>query len=325
MFKMFKTTKKSKIALCFIINYEHSLYKEELWREWIEPNKDIVNVYFFYKDLKKIKSKWIYEHTIPEKNVCHTSYYHVIPAYIAILNFALKHDKSNKWFCYLTDSCCPIITPSKFRELFQQYQNQSIIAHTKAHWNIEFHRRANLALLPKEYHLANDPWFVLTRENTIDVMNFVVNEPKMCNTICNGGLANESLFAIILTHYKKIQNVINKTTHAADWFRMSSPTSPHLFEEGSDQDIKFIEDFLEKNDLTMFIRKVHPNFPDEILRKYICDKECDLSKKYGYNGGCSYSFNNITTITNISHFLVGILIGVLFISFFALINISNLL
>jgi len=318
---MFKTTKQPKIALCFIINYAHVLYKEELWREWIEPNKDIINVYFFYKDLKKIKSRWIYEHTIPEKNVCHTSYYHVIPAYIAILNFALKHDKANKWFCYLTDSCCPIIPPSKFRALFQQYQNQTIMAHSQAHWNIVFHRRANLSLLPKEYHLANDPWFVLTRENTIDLMNFVVNEHKMCNTICNGGLANESLFAIILTHYKKIQNVINKTTHAADWFRMSSPTSPHLFEEGSDKDIKFIEDFIEKNDFVMFIRKIHPNFPDEILRKYICDKECDLLKKYGYNGG----FNNITAITNISHFLVGILIGILFISFFALINISNLL
>ena len=45
-----------KIALCFIINYEHILNKEDIWREWIEPNKDIINVYFFYKDFRKIKS-----------------------------------------------------------------------------------------------------------------------------------------------------------------------------------------------------------------------------------------------------------------------------
>jgi len=313
---MFKKTTKPKIALCFIINYAHILHKEELWREWIEPNKDIINVYFFYKDLNKIQSKWIYQHTIPEKSICYTSYFHVIPAYIAILNFALKQDKTNKWFCYLTESCCPIVSPSKFRKMFEQNQNQSIMAHSKAHWNIEFHRRANLFLLPKEYHLANDPWFVLTRENAIDIMNFIVNEPKMCNTICNGGLANESLFAIILTHYKKLQNVINKTTHMADWFRMSSPTSPHLFKEGNDEDIQFIESFLSKNDYSLFIRKVHSSFPDEILRKYICDKECDFFKKNN---------TTITTISNISHFLVGILIGILFISFFALINISNLL
>ena len=37
-----------KIALCFIINYEHILNKEEIWREWIEPNKDIINVYFYF-------------------------------------------------------------------------------------------------------------------------------------------------------------------------------------------------------------------------------------------------------------------------------------
>jgi len=262
-----------KIALCFIISYEHVLYKEELWREWIEPNKDIINVYFFYKDLKKIKSRWVFQHAIPEKKICNTSYYQVVPAYIAILNFALKHDKKNRWFCYLTESCCPIISPSSFRELFKKYKKQTIMPYTKAHWNITYHQRANLALLPNIYHLANDPWFVLTRENAMDVMNFVVNETRMCNTICNGGLANESLFAIIFTHYKKIQNVIAKTTHMADWFRMSSPTSPHMFKEGNQEDLDFIENFLKDNPFVMFIRKVHPKFPDEILRKYIYDMD----------------------------------------------------
>jgi len=305
---MFKKKPASKIALCFIINYEHVLYKEALWREWIEPNKDIINVYFFYKDLKQIKSRWILNHTIPQKNICHTSYFHVIPAYISILNFALKHDKSNKWFCYLTDSCCPIITPSQFRTLFENYQNQTIMSYSKAHWNIEFHRRANLALLPKEYHLANDPWFVLTRENAIDIMNFVVNEDKMCNLICNGGLANESLFAIILTHFKKIQNVLSKTTHMADWIRMSSPTSPHLFKDGEIEDIQFIENFLEKNDFVMFIRKVHPEFPDEILRKYICDKNDNLLKKTLHFPSIAFNYANIH-INSLSHVFTGILLG----------------
>jgi hypothetical protein len=293
-----------KIALCFIINYEHILYKEHLWREWIEHNKDIINVYFFYKDLNKIKSQWIYQHAIPQKKICHTTYYHVIPAYIAILNFALKHDKKNKWFCFLTDSCCPIISPNKFRQHFKIYKNRTIMSYCKASWNINFHQRANLALLPKQYHLKNDPWFVLTRENAVDIMNFVVNETKLCNTICNGGLANESLFAIILTHYNKSQSIISKPSHMADWFRMSSPTSPYMFKEGTQEDIDFIETFLKDNDLVMFIRKVHPKFPDEILRKYIFNENMDdgnhlrfkIIKKIMYNNYFIGIFIMIITI-----------------------------
>ena len=38
-----------KVALCFIISYEHILNKEQLWIDWIKPNQDIINVYFHYK------------------------------------------------------------------------------------------------------------------------------------------------------------------------------------------------------------------------------------------------------------------------------------
>jgi hypothetical protein len=300
-----------KIALCFIINYEHVLYKEALWKEWIQANKNIINVYVFYKDFNKIKSRWLQQYAIPPKYICNTSYYHVVPAYISILKFALKHDKNNKWFCYLTDSCCPIVSPSKFRFIFKKYKNQTIMSHSRAHWNIHFHRRANLEKLPAKLHLANDPWFVLTRDNAMDVINYMVNEYNVCNLICNGGLANESLFAIILSHYNKINNVINKTTHMADWFRMSSPTSPHLFEDGSEEEIQFIEDFLEKNDFTMFIRKVHPKFPDEILKKYI------------YNNNVSDIYKDISTIKKYAsdyinkYFITGLFIGLFYIySFF---------
>ena len=46
-----------KVALCFIISYDHILNKEHIWRKWIDYNKDIINVYFYYKDIKKINSK----------------------------------------------------------------------------------------------------------------------------------------------------------------------------------------------------------------------------------------------------------------------------
>uniref|UniRef100_A0A6C0DHF8 Glycosyltransferase n=1 Tax=viral metagenome TaxID=1070528 RepID=A0A6C0DHF8_9ZZZZ len=301
----------NKIALCFIINYEHVLYKEELWRKWIEHNKDIINVYFFYKDIRQIKSKWIYDHAIPQSNVRNTTYYHVIPAYLTLLKYALLNDKHNKWFCFLTDSCCPIISPGKFRQIFEANYNKSIIRHSIAHWNIQFHRRANLELIPKEYHLCNDPWFILTRENAIDCINYAVNEYKMCNLICQGGLANESLFAILLKYYNKLDRVISEVTHITDWANPSSPTSPHMFKDGSLEEIKIIEEALKNNKYAMFIRKIHPKFPNEILESFIYFENKDDNQICGI----------IILASNILYFSIGLLIGfglllVLFSQFF---------
>jgi hypothetical protein len=258
-----------KIALCFIISYEHILNKEELWREWIEPNKDIINVYFYYKDFQKIKSKWIKKHSIPLSFIYETSYFYVIPAYISLMKFALTQDSRNQWFCMLTDSCCPIISPKRFRYLFYTYYNKSVLSWKKAWWNIEFHKRANLALLPEELRLANDPWFVMKRENVLQTLHFVNKQQKITSTVCSGGLANESLFAIILYAYKQLNSAICAVSHTTDWSRRASPTSPHLFNEANELDIKFIDNSLEKYKYAMFIRKVSPEFPDDILRYYI--------------------------------------------------------
>lgn len=260
-----------KIALCFIINYEHILNKEQLWREWIEPNKDIINVYFYYSQISKIRSPWILKHTIPPDCIFPTSYFHVIPAYLSVMNFAFSHDSDNQWFCLLTDSCCPIISPRRFRYLFYQNYDKSIMNWRRSWWNIEFHRRANLHKLPEEMRLANDPWFVLKRENIWHCLQFAKNQQNIIQTINGGGLANESLFAIILFCYNQLDKVVASATHMADWGRQSSTTSPHLFLEGDELDIQFIERNLVENEHAMFIRKIHPEFPDEVLKKYIYD------------------------------------------------------
>lgn len=260
-----------KIALCFIINYEHILNKEQLWREWIEPNKDIINVYFYYKDLKKIKSKWMLEHTIPPTYIYETSYYQIIPAYFSLMKFALSHDSKNQWFCMLTDSCCPIVSPKKFRYLFYNYYNKTLLSWKPAWWNIDFHKRGNLALLPEELRLANDPWFIMKRENVLQCLSFLAQQPKMTSTICNGGIANESLFAVIMYIYKQLNshNVISAVTHTTDWSRQSSSTSPHLFKNADELDIQFIDKTLATEKFAVFIRKMAPEFPDEILRHYL--------------------------------------------------------
>jgi hypothetical protein len=193
------------------------------------------------------------------------------------MQFAANHDTNNKWVCLLTDSCCPIISPRRFRYLFFNNYNKSIMSWKSAWWNTTFHKRANLALLPEDLRLANDPWFVLKRENVAHILQFVSKQTEFVKTICDGGLANESLFAIILHGYKQLSNsnsnssVISAVTHLADWARMGSATSPHTFKDANGKDIEFINTNLEKNKYAMFIRKVSPEFPDNILKGYIYD------------------------------------------------------
>jgi hypothetical protein len=274
-----------KIALCFIISYEHILTKEDIWREWIEPNKDIINIYFYYKNYNKITSQWIKEHTIPNEYIKETSYYYVIPAYLSLMKYSMNHDEFNQWFCFLTDSCCPIISPTRFRNLFYENYNKSILNWKRAWWNTQYHKRANLALLKEELHLVNDPWFVMKREHILQTIQFIYTRKDLTKTICNGGLANESFFAIILYCYNQLQpnKLITEITHITDWTRMTSATSPHLFKTGCEKDISFIETQLKTNKHAMFIRKVDPAFPDNVLNHYIYNYHKEVSKREPIN------------------------------------------
>jgi hypothetical protein len=162
----------------------------------------------------------------------------------------------------------------------------------KAWWNINFHKRGNLALLPEEFRLGNDPWFVLKREHVLCINNYMNTKNQIVKTICAGGLANESLFAIIFYASKQLNNtqLISSPTHATDWSRMSTATSPHVFKNADKTDITFIEKFLKENKYTMFIRKVDPEFPDEILQKYIY---CYSKDDYEDNDPCVFNVFSI--------------------------------
>lgn len=267
-----------KVALCFLISYEHILQKEKLWINWIKSNEDLFNIYFHYKDSSKIKSPWIKKYIIPKRYIKETSYYNVVPAYITLFSYAYVHDKNNEWFCILTDSCCPIISPCKFRKLFFNYHDKSIIKCKPAHWNVEYHTRANLKLLNTKYHLANDPWFTLCRYHMQLCLLFVGNQNGLYKQINSGGLANESLFAIILHTFRQINeptHLLNYSSNVADWSRMSNPTSPYLFKELNDYNIMIINDILKENPFTMFMRKIHYNCPDEDILKIIEENKND--------------------------------------------------
>jgi hypothetical protein len=262
-----------KAALCFIISYEHQLNKEHIWREWIEPNKDIINVYFHYKTFDSIKSEWIKERALPKKYLVQTDYFHIVPAYLTLINYAMTHDRSNQWFCFLTDSCVPIISPLKFRELFLENYAFSFMSWREAWWNTALVKRANLHCLQPQFRLANCPWFILNYGDAYRCLLYAQKNKDIYELICKGDVANESIFAIMLYAQNSLKLVKNEHTTATDWSRMMSKSSPYLFKEGDYKDKKFIEDNLKEQKYTIFLRKVDKSFPDAVLLEYINQKE----------------------------------------------------
>jgi hypothetical protein len=268
-----------KVALCFIISYTQTVNKEQIWIDWIEPNKDIINVYFHYKNYSEIKSEWIKKHSIHPKCIVETDYMHIAPAYLVLMSFAMNHDAQNQWFCFLTDSCAPIISPLKFRELFFENYSKTIMSWRNAWWNTKFCKRANLQLFKEEFHLANDPWFVMKREDVKKSIVYSNVNAHIFKTLCSGEVANESIFAIMLYSFNELQNVNSCVTHAADWSRMTSATSPHIFKEGDVLDLKFITNSVDTNRYAMFIRKVDKCFPDNKLLEIIYKKDDNERKR----------------------------------------------
>ena len=260
-----------KIALCFLISYKHIVEKEQLWIDWIKENDDIINIYFHYTDISKITSQWIKKHIIPPQYIRKTSYLNVVPAYMSLLQSAKNHDKNNHWFCMLTDSCVPIISPTKFRQIFTTHSTNSIFSWKRAWWNVYMHKRANLRLIDDRFRLAHDPWFVLTREH-VDICLLSIKHKHtnpIYNTVLAGGLANESIFAILFKLANKLSSpdIINSTSTWSDWSRMSSSTSPYVFKHPTNENIQIIHDMLKKNKYTIFLRKVDKAFPDDAIKK----------------------------------------------------------
>ena len=108
----------------------------------------------------------------------------------------------------------------------------------------------------------------MTRSHVHKCLIFLAAKNGVYNQINEGGLANESIFAVILQTFKELTNpntYVNECSSVADWTRMSSPTSPYLFKEGSEENINIIKNLLKENPYAMFLRKVDRSFPDAVL------------------------------------------------------------
>jgi hypothetical protein len=271
-----------KIALCFLISYAHKIHHEELWKEWINAMPDdSIRVYIHYTDYSKISSEWIKRHVIPQKYIANTSYASVVSAYLNTMMYALKTDEKIQWFCMLTETCVPIMDPHQFLAYFTENKDYTIMSWRHAYWNVYFHRRANLHLLPTDFHLSNDPWFIIKREHVLLFYSYLKNQPYWFYKICQGIIANESIFAIILKYYNQLddRHVINRITHIADWSRMTSPTSPYVFKDSSVINNTIIHKLLKENIYACFMRKVDEHFPQNELVKIAKEREKNISLK----------------------------------------------
>jgi hypothetical protein len=270
----------NKVALCFIISYDHVLHQEAMWKRWIAPNADIVNVYFHCKDRSgaAVESEFIRAHMVPPKFCAVTTYVNVTPAYLATMFYARSHDPHNRWFCMLTDSCVPAMTPTGFRRMFDMHHAKSIIRVRDPYWNIHMHARGNLKKLPASLRLTNDPWFVYTLAHVNLMETFLKTFASVYDTVNAGGFANESIFGIVLQAYgqrNKPSVHLNLVSTVADWSRMPKPTSPFTFKFVSTAQTRIEQGnmrlMLRDAPAAMFLRKVDASFPASALENVMVD------------------------------------------------------
>ena len=119
----------------------------------------------------------------------------------------------------------------------------------------------------------NDLDLQLKLQAAIDLLSIASISYGLMMRSMENTINNES--DIILYTMKSLGNVKREVTHCVDWNRMTSRTSPHIFKEFSKRDLDFINHFLRENKYTMFLRKVDPTFPDDILLNYIYNQDID--------------------------------------------------
>jgi hypothetical protein len=147
----------------------------------------------------------------------------------------------------------------------------------------------------------------------------------MFKIINEGGLANESIFAIILQKFKELKNplrLINDSSTIADWIRMSSPTSPHLFSDGSEEDKKIICDLMKENKFAIFLRKVDRSFPESVLKEIMTT---EFNHTYDLLHNQAKQKYNFFNFFNSSNFFYLVIIFVVSLFFFTIMITENIM
>ncbi len=280
-----QTERMSTVALGFLLAYDQTLHKEALWRDWVERSHGHCVPYFHCASPRPSPSAWVEAHRLPFHESVNTSYFHVVQAYVRLMQHALRNP-AHQWVCFVTDACVPVVSPATLRQRLSEHGGKSLFGWRRAWWDIRVHTRANLAKLPPAYHLGHEPWFVLSRADAEAVLTFVRTQSDLVDLIDRGGLANETLFAVALAQQGKLAGVANVVSTATDWTRRSSATSPHVFVHtgGRDivadrQEVELLARTVRNHPACLFVRKIDASFPDSEVRRWWTIHERSVKRK----------------------------------------------
>ena len=263
------------VTFCFLVTKD--LAKEHSWREWFDRLQQLqftfsVIVHCSSSHKNKVKSDWLKRHFLPRERMRDTAWGWVLNAMMSMYDHAVDACPA-AWYTLHSETCVPMVSPEKFMHIFNTYKRYTFMSYCKAWWNPLKVNRANLHALPPAMHLAHPQWCIFCHEDLSQMVNMSKTDKHINNTLTvlmGGHAAEESYAAALLSSINNMKNVINKQTTLVDWKRTPNGDNPHTFISWTPQDETIVRDIRKTNaNEYMFMRKIAPTFPDDILRKCI--------------------------------------------------------
>ena len=260
---------KQQVTFCFLVTKD--LVKETVWRKWLDKLAQLnfnfqVVTHCSPNFTKNITSDWLRQTLLPEKYLCETGWGWVMKATLALYKYATEQAPAD-WYTLHSETCVPFVTPEKFIELYTTYKQNTFISYCKAWPGILQCKRANLHLLPPEYHLVHQNWVILCHEDLSQMLHLAQVDRKLTTTLMTGHVADESFIAVFLYKINNFKNVLNKLTTIADWKRTPNGNNPYTFNSWTETDQTIVAELGKdrtKNEY-MFLRKIGPAFPEKVL------------------------------------------------------------
>ena len=264
-------------TFCFLVTQD--LTKEHIWREWFAglerlQFKYAIVVHCSLSHKEKIKSAWLKQWFMPDGCMRPTAWGWLVGAMMSMYDHAVQTQPA-EWYTLHSDTCVPMVSPEKFVEIFNKHKQHSFVSYEKIWWNPKIVNRANLRMLPPQMHLVHSQWCIFCHEDLSQMVNLSKTNEQIKNTLAivsSGHTADESYAAILLFNINRLKNVIKKQTTLVDWKRTPNGNNPYRFDGWSIYDVESVREIRKtKANEYMFMRKVAPAFPDDVLRKHIFD------------------------------------------------------
>jgi hypothetical protein len=264
------------VTFCFLVTQD--LVKEELWRHWFARLQALdfkFNIITHISPAQKarVQSDWLRQTFLPDTSLCETAWGWLMRAELAMYTYAVAHHPA-AWYTLHSESCVPLVAPETFIAQFQAYKTHTFLNYQKAWWTPTPVPcdRANLHLLPPDYHWAHPQWSILCHEDLSQLVALAQADPHLTHILSSGHTADESFLAVYLYKINNFKNVIPKATTLVDWKR-GTGASPHTFLSWTEVDKAVVAELqaanAEKKHNYLFLRKIGAAFPDEVLRSWI--------------------------------------------------------